>query len=299
MAARLRKRKLCQSYGSLPLGPRTLEEVLTVQLGNVEKLIAAADDDQKIVLRDTVAAKCSMGVVTTDLYAGVGSWSCVTSQVVSHAAKVLQLPEPRFVAFAALECDPTAHMVLKAHPDCCRPKHLCPNILHRLPEYHRRQLVAMLTSTLQQWKNHKKTSRDPARLQKTRRCLSRKLVCDLRRHLEEVEFMTVGPCLLHPGKMCPLTPRMDPDVQHMWWVEGDGLICKAFSNLGSQDGFLHESILPCLVAIYSARFYEPDQLFTECVPSLNYWTIPEILNRDTPSQLNCVHALVDGVAMGG
>ncbi len=55
------------------------------------------------------------------------------------------------------------------------------------------------------------------------------------------------------------------DIQKAsFWIEIAGITCIPWSSLGKQEGWLHESALPCLTLVKSIMQFEPDAFVCEC-----------------------------------
>ena len=67
----------------------------------------------------------------------------------------------------------------------------------------------------------------------------------------------------HPGQLCPVSPRHDPELVNHLWVSMGGSPCDPWSAVGQNARWLHPATLPCLVWAYSDSYYEVDVFTSE------------------------------------
>ena len=108
--------------------------------------------------------------------------------------------------------------------------------------------------------------------------MSESLRCELQLALEDMEFVSECWCLIHE-KNCPVTPRMDPELEAFYWVEGAGTICKPFSSMSTNPPWCDPSTLSTLTWAYSIRFFEPDEIQQECVSNFHHQVFFEIFGK--------------------
>jgi hypothetical protein len=134
----------------------------------------------------------------------------------------------------------------------------------------RTECEAILEKALSEFAILKRTRRGISKESFTRqkRQLSRRLLYDLCQSLKGLEYKEKAYCCVHDQE-CLIHPRSSDDLKDSVWVEGGGNCCTAWSQIGGRDGWLHSSALPCLVWVYSTKYYEPDKLLQECSPGFD------------------------------
>ena len=94
--------------------------------------------------------------------------------------------------------------------------------------------------------------------------LGAKLRDRLQVKLRGVEFRSTAWCA-QCEKYCYISPRFHEDYRDSVWIEIAGLVCKGYSCMGKQYGWLHPSCAGALVWAYRSAFFEPDRIFKENV----------------------------------
>ena len=110
--------------------------------------------------------------------------------------------------------------------------------------------------------------------------LTGELAASYLRSLDEIlsncHFLERAWCLFHEDFCCVSPRREFPNHR---WLDVMGFICVAWSSAGNGDGWLHPSTKLTMVTAYSARYYEPDEIFTECSPSFDAATVTRIFGK--------------------
>ena len=257
MAARPRKRcRLDEPAGDSGLG---LADVLDFPSRFLKHLDSNAERQKHA--HQLIANMLRNEIIVTSCYSGIGGAETASSMLASCVASTCA-QAPRMQHYSVCENKAAAVAALKNHPSLAEASHIFGNILDRLPTQVRHMCEELQTQASAEWLDIKKSGR---RSREHRELLEHKLFNKLCGILDAVEFDQEAFCEKH-GTTCPLNVRATRGNDGYIHVEMAGTTCLAWSSIGARDGWLHHSTLPCLVWIYSTRFFEPDIIIHENGP---------------------------------
>lgn len=194
--------------------------------------------------------------------------------------------EPGFVIFSACDVDALPLRVLQ---EVRTSEHLFIDILHRLPSIlaeHLKSLAKsrieeynqMAKSMLSQFKRGQVPPSVKAELLEAKQRKGNELMVEVLKVLDDVEMLSEAECLMHPGKMCPVTPRLQEQHKHRLWFEVAGPICKPWCSIGSRRMWLDTATVPCLTWVVSIRYFQPDGVLLENAPEFKEDIVHDLLN---------------------
>ena len=172
------------------------------------------------------------------------------------------------VVYSSWESDKVCQMVLGQVPESFRPLHRFPNVLDALHDVDRSQVDAIMQEAM-----HERDALDADLAlknisKKDHRSHVRRLGAKLRDRLQVklrgVEFRSTAWCA-QCEKYCYISPRYHEEYRDSVWIEIAGPVCKGYSCMGKQYGWLHPSCAGALVWAYRSAFFEPDRIFKENV----------------------------------
>ena len=214
------------------------------------------------------------GVVLTTCYSGMGGAETAAEMLAAYVENLAPgSPCAGIHIYSAADIMPRAQKALLGHHPALGPGHVFVDVLDRLPEDVRLTCVGIQNSKLEAFKLAHDDRRASATLKLT---LGQELFNELSDVLDNVEFLQEAPCLRH-GIKCPTNLRLDAMYRDMVHVEIAGTTCTAWSAMGRSMGYLDKSTLPCLVRLYSTRYYEPDGVVHENAPRFQHHRLLEVL----------------------
>jgi hypothetical protein len=105
---------------------------------------------------------------------------------------------------------------------------------------------------------------DKEKFEERKATLARSYIQDLREILSTTVFEDKA--WYSCSDMCFVSPRSDPRFRAARWSEIGGHTCCPWSAIGSQNNLLDPATLPTMVWGFSTRYYEPDDIISECTP---------------------------------
>jgi hypothetical protein len=288
-----RKRKF---HGGHVPGPRNLNDVMD-WLGRYLISMVEVDRGQLLNLMTNLQQRVLAGIVLTSTYSGTGAFETVgcmiwnkvvewSRQLAGEAGmnvdNVAALVPPPFICWAATDLMPASQRCLAAHRSGSRPRHIFTNVLGRLPDAERAQCLAIQSRKLRAFKDCElgveQGCLTKAELERKQHVLGTELIEELKDVLGSVEFKSTDWCI-QCQRQCPISPRHDPALKDLFWMEMAGTTCCPFSTMGPCGRWLSEATLPCLVWAFSTRYYEPDQVGHECVAGFDETELRDILSQ--------------------
>ena len=259
-------------------GPATLAEAL--DLGReVRRSVEGLGSSYAPGALQRLTGALGGGVVVTTSYSGLGSAE-VAVGMLAREFRSAQGAAPG-LCYSACDCANGPRKVLLAHAEAAEhtgPHHVFSNVMDRVPSGPRQELEKLVNTELQVWKAFKrKWGPWSSQARRTKKKMSTRLLQRMIAMLERVEFNNMLPCRVH-GQLCPANIRLVPGFEEVTWVEIAGSVCKPWSSMGAGDDWLDPTSLPCLVWAYSTKYYEPDIILHECVPSFDYRQLDRILS---------------------
>ena len=276
-------------------GPSTLEQVLQSSKSNVKALVDFARLHAPTVHAHLLSFVRG-GAVFSSTFSGVGSFEVATGAAAEDLAEALEVPvEERgpIIHFSTTEYSKIASWALDAHGPLSRSRHRFGDVLDRCYPADLDELREIIDHAMQQgniFRDRLKEGSINKEVAKTIFAdLGDTVVNELCAKLDKMEFKLYLPCM-ECGKSCPASPRLDPDCCNLFWQEGSCLPRQPWSQMRSKFNWLDDNTLACLVFLYSARFYEPNSILTECTPTIDTALINKILTQASETTLKCPYA---------
>jgi hypothetical protein len=133
---------------------------------------------------------------------------------------------------------------------------LFPSDRQRIEERMRVHVTSL--ETLRRSRKHGGVSRSDFQMRK--RQLNRLVVKEMKAEFDTLEFREMVPCAAHDGRLCNVSPRSDGSLSNMRWSEAAGNDCTAWSRVGKNSQWVHESCIDSFTWAYSSRFFGVDSL---------------------------------------
>ena len=192
--------------------------------------------------------------------------------MIKNNVQMIKDPGLNIVYYSVTDCDHVSHQVAREH--VAGVLHIFGNLLDRLPDGVRNMLEGFQQEFLLKWKSakdcYKGTTEHPPRISKeeldeTKERLSDEYLAALCHVLSRTEFNHFAWCYKCECN-CPTSPRQERAWRRGRWTDIGGHTCDPWTSQGAHNNFLDESTLPLLVWIFSAKYYEVDDLVDECTP---------------------------------
>ena len=282
--------KRLRVHGSwFPDGPVTLNEVLCTLPARVREAIRNAEALGQKGARKELTGTLHADMVLTSSYSGLGTFEQVGTEVHKHMRNELGVGDGRLICYSATENSKNAqHALLYASRETGPPWHVFRDILGRLQNTDRNDLINLQNHRLQDFKQVKTELQLGAitkeEYQANRQRMGEDMLKEMMEVLGKVEFNDCGVCMVHQ-QMCHISPRDVTDLEDAYWVEAAGNTCCPWSPMSPGDGWLSKDTLPFLVWAYSTRFFEPDTVLEENVINFQHEQLHSILAENGPGVL--------------
>ena len=215
-------------------------------------------------------------LVLTSVYTGAGGFEVGANWVYLAMQKAFLGSSsghcPRITFYSACEVAPLPMQFITEHAPQIRPRHLQKDVLDRLFESNRARVTTILTISLVNYRGLKalraRGEIEQDDFMKQKRRLAASLVRNLDLEFRDFHFQERVECAIC-GQRCFVSPRSDPELSDMYWVECGGNTCGPWSMAGNRDGWLHLATLPAFTWAYSAKFFRPDTIIQENSPNFD------------------------------
>lgn len=300
----MRGRKRCrQSLGDLedtaidgssfwPRGPESLEEMLQAHRAPALTALQTAGEKHGCSTTEALQGLKNKTIIVTSAYSGYGTFEMACHDIFAEISRTLDQP-CRVMMYACTEIRSDLQGILCHHPSHIRPQHLFANVLGRLSQHDRSVCIDMQDAALAERElllvRHRLHLINDVELREECDRLGQSLFDDICRYLHTVSFEETDECLMCPGKpQCFINPRRWYGSHSLWW-EGAGTDCRPWSLMtrtkGGKPKWLSDRTLPCLVWLFSCRYYRVDRLFHENSANFPHDVLGEIFNFNIASQL--------------
>ena len=269
----------------LPCGPSNLHEVLTVVRSMASSIHRQSSSEGATLRRWT-----SHDLVLTTSYTGMQTAEFALREIQTG----LGLPKSNVIYYSATEHDLKVQKFSMENSHG-RPRHLFVDVTDRIPDRTLREsLQKFLDDQVQLWSDtyaeYRLKGISKKKVLEIKFDLSNQVVNKLRQELHRIEFGPYAWCEIHKSQ-CPISPRMDPDLQALDWLEVGGSECTPFSTMNIKSGrWCHHSTLATLVYLHSVCFFEPTRFMHECVKHFDFAMMAHLL-CDEADALKCPWAL--------
>ena len=261
-------------------------------------------------LTSELAQSIRNGFVLTTAYSGMGCAEAAAAMLCNHVLPSAAADDPHdeaspcaldalpigddtealtegLTVHAACDTCPHSMYAMKSHKPGSRPSHFFTDVLHRVAQQDRAELLEIQRKYMQYGKDSEKrltqayTSRGlqppTVAIKAAHTSLGIEMRDEMREVLDHICFEEFLWCDIHHA-YCPWIPRSDFRLRDKLWCEAAGTTCVAWAGMGAHTGWLHPSTLPCLCWAYSLRFAEPDMIAHECVPAFQAEELLKIIN---------------------
>ena len=244
-------------------GPTTLEGILELNALNARRLheYCLSCPDLLAILAEWV----TQPLVVTSSFTGFATFEHSILVCRRELATLLGVVPGSLIYYAAWECADHAKRMILGNP-MTRPEHLFDDVLSRLPENDKNDLMQIAAENISLADAIKKelkcgsiTNKQAGEERAEIGEANRK---ELQDKLVDIEFNLMAWCSIHEG-MCPVTPRQKYPGHR--WIEGAGTVCCPFSSMSDNPSWCDASTLSTLTWAYGIRFGEPDDICHECV----------------------------------
>jgi len=277
-------------------GADNLEDCMGWVQKNVE-VMHRLEVSSRASYRTTLSKAVRDKIVVTEAYAGAGNGAGVMSQVFGEVGRLLDLGDmsENVVVYSAWDVDPLCRRVLLRHKPSTNARHVFGDLLDRLSTETRTAAQEIMERHVTSFKKLKEercgTQMHPpsisnSEFEQKRRCLTDSLLQSLEHILGNASFSEEAWCYKHQC-MCPISPRSDPELRGLRWIEVGGHTCNPWSNMGSKNQFLDSATLPALAWVWSCRYFQVDDLVTECTPAFKPEPFLDIMNKEPSDDLSC------------
>ena len=288
-----------EEVGSLPCfadrapnGAANLPEVLLTLRKICFDLVEYAQD--KPLLKAAIEQFVRNGLLTSSNYSGCGTMEVAAVMLYDFLMEALRMARSEcrgVVCWSACDTDADSQLVLDSHPRASRALHQFDNVLDRLFPQDLEVCTKILNGKLQWYAVFQGLEADglmtSTALTARKHRLGAELLAELSSVLSKCEFKTRCWCRSHLAE-CPVSPRSDPNVADMFWVEGAGTTCTPWSGMNKESPkWLDACTLPLLCWAFSTRYYEPDAVLQECTPRFPEQDLDDIFSCDE-ELLKCV-----------
>ncbi len=241
-------------------GPTSLEEVFNWPAVQVPAALSTLDPEGKAELRLLLA-----NLTVTTCYSGIGCVEMILPMLQMGFTRAELLTAGAGIRiFRAMDVDPICRHVLQHHALASQPLHVQGDVSMRAPEKTRRRLDWLRAALLAEYQSRRRANLGQQDLLRAREVLSQKLLHAAKRALSRCVLADTAWCHKHHA-YCPCEPVCQPG---QFRLEAAGVTCVAWSTMGSGEGWLHQSSIPCLIWLQSLLQTEPDIVLLECVRGL-------------------------------
>ncbi|CAE8668378.1 unnamed protein product [Polarella glacialis] len=262
-------------------GPTNLEGVLTVNKDACRRIVEYANQTCDHKMLEQLKAWATEDHVVTSEMSGAGTFEVTHYHVRMDLAVELGVVPGKNVYYSSCDSDDGPQLALKSHGESTRPMHRFADLVDRIPKADREQMQAVLDESLGMLQSasqeHKFGLISKSDLIDLKRKLSDSLKDDLIDELNSVEFLPKAWCLACE-QLCPSTPMAVDELKHMRWLVGAGVVCCPFSKMSPNPPWCDKSTLATLTFPFMCRFFEPDDVYTECVAGFQESIFHDILN---------------------
>ena len=268
-------------------GPRSFGELASSHRGFVKRALQRIGGAEK-TFKHTIDDGDGLKIILSTDYSGMGSFEFAGDLVLDSLGSLLSLPAlPQCVAcHRAADLDQHCRKLLMSHVGHFAPKHVQADILDRLDKVTLNRLQAIL-------KKHK--ARATRRLSITKKeskptVLARQgklFMTEAATIMMNAEFKKKSFCHVHNGQ-CDVHPTEEQRRDAMYVIAG-GNTCVAWSRMGAQEGWLHESSIVFLVWIYDIfKCGKPDIILQECTEGFDEQTLYDIIGSEYHTEKMCL-----------
>lgn len=282
--------------GDHPVGPESQADVVMFPFRCPAFVLESLDDSARESVTANWKGLLHRRIALTDAYAGLGTGTVSKMWALEQMAQECGISSEalNIQVYMATDSAKESRHALNALKNKHKPEHIAKDILACLYEKDRCKLLAIQKKWFRIYDIRYGIEAD---LQGFRLKLGRLMVKEMRAVLRRCVFKDISDCDCGFDP-CYWSPRRGLE-RLCYWCESAGVTCVPWSSLSQashHSGWFHEATLVFLVYFYSRRFYQPDRIFIECVPQMEWMMILDIMNEDLGKQTSDALALINGGA---
>lgn len=271
------------AMGAFHDGPVSLDGILRMPAALVSRLL----DYEKLNQRSDISCELKKiakhGLVLSSTFSGSGAFEGMVVMLMDEVVRLFQMEDEAgpIVFWSAGDKSQHARDCISKHSLRSRPRHIFGDVLDRLPDEARTTLTNLQKNALEEFSKVKAKYDSKritmAKLRSTHEDQVNTYMKKVQDVMTSVTFKRTAWCYKH-NKECCTSPREDPAIASLYWIEAAGSVCTAFSNMGRRSYWLDESALPYMTWNHALKQEEPDCILHECVPAFPPEALDAVLN---------------------
>lgn len=263
-------------------GPRTFVDIVRwceTAMGRAQLLLTTFEKSWSEVRARWADHTDEPRLALTTHFSGLGTAEVAMSQVIQCLETITGEKVP-LLAWAATDEDKVCSSILCNHVGSHAPRCVFEDILDRIPAARLRQLQALQGRYLEKYQAE------------ALRVHASKKAAALKTHssdfMKEVQaILKLAPlnrdleayCAKHKS-VCRVAPPATLGGRRLLWWDISGVICRPFSKMGKQLGWLDTNALPTIIHLHQLVQLGVDVAIVECTPRLDICTIKDRILTD-------------------